>query len=92
MPAGAAPDHASAAPQQQFAELAATRMAAAPTPKAATLIAQRSASVQLPQTATRADEQIARGVTMLLLALAAATGLTAWRRRTATAGAPGDGL
>jgi Ca-activated chloride channel family protein len=87
MPAGAAPDHASAAPQQQFAELAATRMAAAPTPKAATLIAQRSASIQLPQTATRADEQIARGVTMLVLALAAATGLVAWRRRTAVAGA-----
>jgi Ca-activated chloride channel family protein len=83
MPAGATPDHAMAAPQQQVAELAATRMAAAPTPKAANLIAQRSASIQLPQTATRADEQIARGVTMLVLALAAATGLVGWRRRNA---------
>lgn len=83
MPAGATPDHAMAAPQQQFAELAATRMAAAPTPKAANLIAQRSGSIQLPQTATRADEQIARGVTMLVLALAGATGLVGWRRRNA---------
>jgi Ca-activated chloride channel family protein len=90
-PAGAAPDHASAAPQQQFAELAATRMAAAPTPKAATRIAQRSASVQLPQTATRADEQIARGVTMLVLALVAASGLMAWRRRTSMSGASRNG-
>ncbi len=91
MPAGAAPDHALAAPQQQFAELAATRMAAAPTPKAANLIAQRSTSVQLPQTATRADEQIARGVTMLVLALAAATGLMGWRRRSAATGASRHG-
>ncbi|WP_160008132.1 marine proteobacterial sortase target protein [Rhizobium sp. 18055] len=90
-PAGAAADHASAAPQQQFAELAATRMAAAPTPKAATLIAQRSTSVQLPQTATRADEQIARGVTMLVLALVAASGLMAWRRRTSLSGASRNG-
>ncbi len=75
-----------AAPLQQVAELAATRMAAAPTPKAANLIAQRSASIQLPQTATRADEQIARGVTMMVLALLAATGLMAWKRRNAMAG------
>jgi len=85
-PSGNGPDHAMAAPLQQVAELAATRMAAAPTPKAANLIAQRSASVQLPQTATRADEQIARGVTMMVLALVAASGLMAWRRRNAMAG------
>jgi Ca-activated chloride channel family protein len=80
-PGGKAPDHAMTAPQQEFAELAATRMAAAPTPKAATLIAQKSASVKLPQTATRADEQIMRGLTALLLAMAAASGLAVWRRR-----------
>ncbi len=85
-PAGNGPDHAMAAPLQQVAELAATRMAAAPTPKAANLIAQRSASIQLPQTATRADEQIARGVTMMILALLAASGLMAWRRLNAMAG------
>lgn len=56
-------------------------IAAAPTAKAATLIAQKSATVNLPQTATRADEQIMRGLTMLLLALAAASGLAVWRRR-----------
>jgi Ca-activated chloride channel family protein len=70
-----------AAPQQEFADLAATRMAAAPTPKAASLIAQNSATVNLPQTATRADEQIMRGLTVLLLAIAAASGLAVWRRR-----------
>ncbi|MDM9621760.1 marine proteobacterial sortase target protein [Rhizobium sp. S96] len=75
------PDHAMAAPQQEFAQLAEARMAAAPTAKAAGLIAQRSASVKLPQTATRADEQIMRGLTMLLLALTAASGLAVWRRR-----------
>ncbi len=90
-PSGNGPDHAMAAPLQQVAELAETRMAAAPTPKAASLIAQRSASIQLPQTATRADEQIARGVTMMVLALVAASGLMAWRRRSATAGVSRDG-
>ena len=80
-PGGNAPDHAMAAPQQEFADLAATRMAAAPTPKAASLIAQNSATVNLPQTATRADEQIMRGLTVLLLAIAAASGLAVWRRR-----------
>ncbi len=90
-PSGNGPDHAMAAPLQQVAELAETRMAAAPTPKAASLIAQRSASIQLPQTATRADEQIARGVTMMVLALVAASGLMAWRRRSATAGGSRDG-
>jgi Ca-activated chloride channel family protein len=78
---GSAPDHAMAAPQQEFAELAAARIAAAPTPKGASLIAQKSASVKLPQTATRADEQIMRGLTVLLLAVAAASGLAVWRRR-----------
>ncbi|KQV28465.1 hypothetical protein ASC97_09135 [Rhizobium sp. Root1203] len=63
------------------AELAATRMATAPTPKAASLIAQKSATVILPQTATRADEQIMRGLTALLSAIAAASGLAVWRRR-----------
>jgi Ca-activated chloride channel family protein len=86
------PHHAMASPQQQFAELAADRMAAAPTPKAASLIAQKSASVKLPQTATRADEQIVRGLTMLLLALTAASGFAVWRRRFATAGAKRNGL
>jgi Ca-activated chloride channel family protein len=56
-------------------------MAAAPTPKAATLIAQKSASVKLPQTATRADEQIMRGLTAMLVAMTAASGLAVWRRR-----------
>ncbi|OWV70118.1 marine proteobacterial sortase target protein [Rhizobium sp. R634] len=72
----------------------ATMMAAAPTAKAATLIAQKSATVNLPQTATRADEQIMRGLTMLLLALAAASGLAIWRRRIkglVTIGATRDG-
>ncbi|RDJ11346.1 marine proteobacterial sortase target protein [Rhizobium grahamii] len=75
------PDHAMAAPQQQLAQLASSRMAAAPTAKAAGLIAQKSASVNLPQTATRADEQILRGIVMLLTALIAASGLAIWRRR-----------
>jgi Ca-activated chloride channel family protein len=56
-------------------------MAAAPTAKAATMIAQKSATVNLPQTATPADEQIIRGLTMLLVALTAASGLAVWRRR-----------
>ncbi|CAN7390920.1 marine proteobacterial sortase target protein [Rhizobium sp. LjRoot258] len=76
-----APDHAMATPQQEFAQLAASRMAAAPTAKAAGLIAQKSASVKLPQTATRADEKIVRGIVMLLAALLAASGLAVWRRR-----------
>lgn len=76
-----APDHAMATPQQEFAQLAASRMAAAPTAKAAGLIAQKSASVKLPQTATRADEQIVRGIVMLLAALLAASLLAVWRRR-----------
>ncbi|MBY2989876.1 marine proteobacterial sortase target protein [Rhizobium leguminosarum] len=59
----------------------ANMMAAAPTAKAATMIAQKSSTVTLPQTATRADEQIIRGLTMLLLALTAASGLAVWRRR-----------
>ena len=70
-------------------------MAAAPTAKAATLIAQKSSTVNLPQTATRADEQIIRGLTMLLLALTAASGLAVWRRRLKgliTAGAKRNGL
>lgn len=75
------PDHAMATPQQEFAQLAASRMAAAPTAKAAGLIAQKSASVKLPQTATRADEQIVRGIVMLLAALLAASLLAVWRRR-----------
>jgi hypothetical protein len=44
-------------------------------------IEKRTSSVKLPQTATRADRQITRGLTMLLLALAAASGLAVWRRR-----------
>ncbi|CDM58546.1 MULTISPECIES: marine proteobacterial sortase target protein [Rhizobium] len=76
-----APDHAITTPQQEFAQLAASRMAAAPTAKAAGLIAQKSASVKLPQTATRADEKIVRGIVMLLAALMAASGLAVWRRR-----------
>lgn len=47
----------------------------------ATMIAQKSSTVNLPQPATRADEQITRGLTMLLLALMAANGLAVWRRR-----------
>ncbi|OWV99387.1 marine proteobacterial sortase target protein [Rhizobium sp. R693] len=82
LPAPASPpDHAMATPQQEFAQLAASRMAAAPTAKAAGLIAQKSGSVKLPQTATRADEQIVRGIFMLLAALIAASGLAIWRRR-----------
>jgi len=75
------PDHAMATPRQEFAQLAASRMAAAPTAKAAGLIAQKSASVKLPQTATRADEQIVRGIVMLFAALIAASGFAIWRRR-----------
>ena len=59
------------------------------------LIAQKSSTVNLPQTATRADEQIMRGLTMLLLALAAASGLAIWRRRfkgLVSAGAKRDGF
>ncbi|EJC80472.1 marine proteobacterial sortase target protein [Rhizobium leguminosarum bv. trifolii WSM2297] len=86
---GAVTPVGNAGPQQAAAEtrdLAASpeianMMAAAPTAKAATLIAQRSSTVNLPQTATRADEQIIRGLTMLLLALMAASGLAVWRRR-----------
>ncbi|WP_425376290.1 hypothetical protein [Rhizobium vallis] len=55
--------------------------AAAPTAKAATMIAQKTQTVNLPQTATRADEQIMRGLTILLMALTAASGLAVWRRR-----------
>ncbi len=75
------PDHAMAKPQQEFAQLLSSRIAAAPTAKAAGLIAQKSSSVKLPQTATRADEQIVRGIVMLLAALTAASGLAIWRRR-----------
>ncbi|MGO8034666.1 marine proteobacterial sortase target protein [Rhizobium leguminosarum] len=73
----------------------ANMMAAAPTAKAATMIAQKSSTVNLPQTATRADEQIIRGLTMLLLALTAASGLAVRRRRLKriiTVGAKRDGL
>ncbi|ARQ11103.1 von Willebrand factor A domain-containing protein [Rhizobium etli] len=96
-PAGTAePQRAAAATQDLAAspEIA-NLMAAAPTAKAATLIAQKSSTVNLPQTATRADEQIMRGLTMLLLALAAASGLAIWRRRLkglASAGAKRDGF
>ncbi|ABC91767.1 hypothetical conserved protein [Rhizobium etli CFN 42] len=96
-PAGSAePQRAAAATQDLAAspEIA-NLMAAAPTAKAATLIAQKSSTVNLPQTATRADEQIMRGLTMLLLALAAASGLAIWRRRLkglASAGAKRDGF
>ncbi|OWV90511.1 marine proteobacterial sortase target protein [Rhizobium sp. N122] len=86
---GAATPAGNAGPQQAAAgtrDLAASPeianlMAAAPTAKAATMIAQKSSTVNLPQTATRADEQIIRGLTMLLLALTAASGLAVWRRR-----------
>ncbi|WET72476.1 marine proteobacterial sortase target protein [Rhizobium croatiense] len=96
-PAGnAAPEQAVAVTQEPAAspEIA-NMMAAAPTAKAATLIAQKSSTVNLPQTATKADEQIMRGLTMLLLALTAASGLAIWRRRIkglVTAGANRDGL
>ncbi|MGO6947075.1 marine proteobacterial sortase target protein [Rhizobium johnstonii] len=82
-PAGnAGPEQAAAETQDLAAspEIA-NMMAAAPTAKAATMIAQKSSIVNLPQTATRADEQIIRGLTMLLLALTAASGLAVWRRR-----------
>ncbi|MBB4505110.1 marine proteobacterial sortase target protein [Rhizobium leguminosarum] len=86
---GSATPAENAGPEQAAAEtqdLAASpeianMMAAAPTAKAATMIAQKSSIVNLPQTATRADEQIIRGLTMLLLALTAASGLAVWRRR-----------
>ncbi len=68
-------------PSRNLLSLLSSRMAAAPTAKAAGLIAQKSASVKLPQTATRADEQIVRGIVMLLAALLAASGLAVWRRR-----------
>ncbi|ACE92104.1 von Willebrand factor A domain-containing protein [Rhizobium phaseoli] len=94
-PLGGGQDHGSitptesAGPQQAAAVIRgrgaspeiANLMAAAPTAKAATMIAQKTSTVNLPQTATRADEQITRGLTMLLLALAAAIGLAVWRRR-----------
>ncbi|ARO31070.1 von Willebrand factor A domain-containing protein [Rhizobium sp. NXC14] len=82
-PDGSAEPQQAAAATQAFAaspEIA-NLMAAAPTAKAATLIALKSSTVNLPQTATRADEQIMRGLTMLLLALVAASGLAIWRRR-----------
>lgn len=47
--------------------------------QAATPIAQKTSIVPLPQ--TRADERIIHGLTMLLLALTAASGLAVWRRR-----------
>ncbi|PDT09476.1 marine proteobacterial sortase target protein [Rhizobium sp. M1] len=94
-PLGGGQDHGSTAPTegsgpQQAAAVIQGRdaspeianlMAAAPTAKAATMIAQKTSTVNLPQTATRADEQIMRGLTMLLLALTAASGLAVWRRR-----------
>ncbi|MBY3594697.1 marine proteobacterial sortase target protein [Rhizobium bangladeshense] len=96
-PAGSAEPQLVAAATQDLAaspEIA-HLMAAAPTARAATLIAQKSSTVNLPQTATRADEQIMRGLTMLLLALAAASGLAIWRRRLkklVTVGAKRDGF
>ncbi|OWO96220.1 marine proteobacterial sortase target protein [Rhizobium esperanzae] len=96
-PVGSAEPQRTAAATQDLAaspEIA-NLMAAAPTAKAATLIAQKSSTVNLPQTATRADEQIMRGLTMLLLALAAASGLAIWRRRfkgLVSAGAKRDGF
>ncbi|OHV23536.1 marine proteobacterial sortase target protein [Rhizobium sp. RMa-01] len=86
---GAATPAGNAGPQQTAAGTAdlagspeiANMMAAAPTAKAATMIAQKGSTVKLPQTATRADGQIIRGFTMLLLALTAASGLAVWRRR-----------
>ncbi|WP_454850108.1 marine proteobacterial sortase target protein [Rhizobium binxianense] len=105
VPPGDAKRQASAVPAgddepQETAALAdaaptASLMAAAPTPAAASLIAQRTSTVKLPQTATRADQQIARGLTMLLLALAAASGFAVWRRRVrgfTVAGAKRNGL
>ncbi|MGZ2484660.1 Ca-activated chloride channel family protein [Rhizobium pisi] len=98
-PLGGGEDHSSATPAGTPALAAspeiANLMAAAPTAKAATLVAQKSSTVNLPQTATRADEQILRGLTMLLLALTAASGLAVWRRRLKgliTAGAKRNGL
>jgi hypothetical protein len=61
--------------------LAATPMATAQTMKAVGLLTQGPTSMKMPRTAARADEQILRGVTMLLLALTAASGLAIWRRR-----------
>ncbi|MBB4291204.1 putative PurR-regulated permease PerM [Rhizobium leguminosarum] len=52
-----------------------------PIAKAATMVAQKSSTMNLTQTATQAEEQIIRGLTMLLLALTAASGLAVWRRR-----------
>jgi Ca-activated chloride channel family protein len=84
-PLGGGEDHSSATPAETPALAASPEisnmMAAAPTAKAATMIAQKSTTVNLPQTATRADEKIIRGLTMLLLALTAASGLAVWRRR-----------
>jgi Ca-activated chloride channel family protein len=98
-PLGGGEDHSSATPTGTPALAAspeiANMMAAAPTAQAATLVAQKSSTVNLPQTATRADEQILRGLTMLLLALTAASGLAVWRRRLKgliTAGAKRNGL
>ncbi|MBX4941493.1 marine proteobacterial sortase target protein [Rhizobium binae] len=94
-PLGGGQDHGSTTPteasgsQQATAVIQGRRatpeianlMAAAPTAKAATMIAQKTSTVNLPQTATRADKQIIRGLTMLILALTAASGLAVWRRR-----------
>jgi len=65
-------------PRQEFVQLAAAPVTVAP---AAELIAQSSVSAKLPHMATRADEQILRGIVMLLAALVAASGLAVWRRR-----------
>jgi hypothetical protein len=62
-------------------QLAASHMAAAPAAKTTELIAQTSASVKWQQTATRADDQILRGIVMLLAAMMAASGLAVWHRR-----------
>ncbi|MBY5407073.1 marine proteobacterial sortase target protein [Rhizobium leguminosarum] len=76
------PEQAAAETQELAASPEIANMiAAAPTAKAATMIAQKSTTVNLPQTATRADEQIIRGLTLLLVALTAASGLAVWRRR-----------
>ncbi|KQV64481.1 hypothetical protein ASC90_16475 [Rhizobium sp. Root1220] len=64
---------------RNFAQLATYSVAA--TAESTSTTAQQPSPVKLPPTATRADQQIMQGLTLLLLALSATSGLAVWRRR-----------
>ncbi len=67
-------------PQPQKTEQT-TSSVTAPAAAALNIMAQPAASAEPPRMATHADEQIMRGLTMLLLALTGASALAVWRRR-----------